>query len=52
MKTLEADGLHYAVPWFAIVAAPLGAGLVGIVAGLWPAIRTGRMKVLDALAYE
>lgn len=52
VKALESEGLHYAIPWFAIFAAPIGAGLVGIVAGLWPAFRTSRMKVLDALAYE
>ena len=52
VKALEGEGLHYAIPWFAIVAAPIGAGLVGIIAGLWPAFRTSRMKVLDALAYE
>lgn len=52
VKALQGEGLHYAVPWFAIVAAPFGAGAVGILAGLWPAFRTSRMKVLDALAYE
>ena len=52
VKALESEGLAYSVPWFAIIAAPVGAGLVGIFAGLWPAFRTSRMKVLDALSYE
>ena len=52
VKALEGEGLHYSVPWLAIVATPVGAGVVGILAGLWPAFRTSRMKVLEALAYE
>jgi putative ABC transport system permease protein len=41
-----------AVPWGSLVIVVVVAGLVGVLAALWPAWRAGRLNVLDAIASE
>ena len=40
------------VPYGQVVLTFVGAGLAGVVAGILPAWRGSRLKVLDAIAYE
>jgi putative ABC transport system permease protein len=40
------------VPWPSLVLVVVVAGLVGVLAALWPAWRAGRLNVLDAIASE
>ena len=41
-----------AIPYGQVVATFIGAGLAGVVAGIIPAWRGARLKVLDAISYE
>jgi len=41
-----------AIPYGQVVATFIGAGLAGVVAGVIPAWRGSRLKVLDAISYE
>lgn len=41
-----------AVPWSLIVITLVGAGVVGVIAALWPAISAARTKPLEAIAEE
>ncbi|WP_328743956.1 ABC transporter permease [Streptomyces sp. NBC_00285] len=43
------QGYEMVVPWGRIAVALVGAALVGVVAGLWPARRAARLNVLTAL---
>ncbi|MEY9967155.1 putative ABC transport system permease protein [Streptacidiphilus sp. MAP12-16] len=40
------------IPWVTVVAVVIGAGLVGLLAALGPALRASRLNVLDAIAHE
>jgi putative ABC transport system permease protein len=51
-KGLESEGLTFAVPWGTLIACLVVAAIVGVLAGVWPAYRASRMRVLDALSYE
>ena len=51
-KGLASDGLVFAIPWATLIVCLVGAALVGVLAGAWPAWRASRLKVLDALSYE
>ena len=42
----------FAVPWGTLIACLVVAAIVGVLAGVWPAYRASRMRVLDALSYE
>ncbi len=42
----------FAIPFVRLFVIVLVATLVGLLAGLWPAIRAGKMNVLDAIAFE
>ena len=42
----------FQVPWGTLVLCLIVAAIVGILAGVWPAWRASRMRVLDALSYE
>jgi len=49
--TLRAQGLTtISIPWGQVVAFLVVAGVVGVVAALWPAIRAARTKPLEAIA--
>ncbi|MCQ8192293.1 ABC transporter permease [Streptomyces rugosispiralis] len=43
------QGYEMVVPWGRIAVALVGAVLVGVVAGLWPARRAARLNILTAL---
>ncbi|MBI0295310.1 ABC transporter permease [Streptomyces sp. PRKS01-29] len=43
------QGYEMVVPWGRIAVALVGAALVGVVAGLWPARRAARLNILTAL---
>ncbi len=49
---LSSEGLVFAVPWGTLVACLVVAAIVGVLAGIWPAVRASRLRVLDALSYE
>jgi putative ABC transport system permease protein len=49
---LSSEGLVFQVPWGTLVLCLIVAAIVGILAGVWPAWRASRMRVLDALSYE
>ncbi len=49
---LRSEGLQFQVPWGTLVLCLVVAAIVGILAGVWPAWRASRMRVLDALSYE
>jgi putative ABC transport system permease protein len=51
-KGLASEGLEFEVPWGTLVLCLIVAAIVGILAGVWPAWRASRMRVLDALSYE
>ena len=51
-KGLESEGLTFAVPWGTLIVCLIVAAIVGVLAGVWPAYRASRMRVLDALSYE
>ena len=40
------------VPWVLLVVMIVIAGLLGVVAALYPAWRAGRLKVLDAISTQ
>ncbi|WP_052852501.1 ABC transporter permease [Streptomyces avicenniae] len=40
------------IPWLTVVVVFLGSALVGLLAALFPAIRAGRMNVLNAIATD
>ncbi|MEZ5280763.1 MAG: FtsX-like permease family protein [Acidimicrobiales bacterium] len=42
----------FAVPWGSLVLYAILAGLGGMVAGLYPAIRAARMNILEAISYQ
>ena len=42
----------FAVPWGTLVVCLIVAAIVGVLAGVWPAWRASRLRVLDALSYE
>jgi len=49
-RTVNFDGqLVFAVPWGWLVGVGVGACAAGLVAGLWPARRAGRLPILDAI---
>ncbi|WP_392468868.1 ABC transporter permease [Arsenicicoccus cauae] len=52
IRALEGDGLHLHVPWLQLVAFLVVAGVVGVLAALWPAHRAARMDVLRAIQTE
>lgn len=52
-RLLAAAGLDVlSIPWPTIAAVFIGAGVVGLLAALLPALRASRMKVLQAIATE
>ena len=51
-KGLSSEGLVFQVPWGTLVLCLIVAAIVGVLAGVWPAWRASRMRVLDALSYE
>jgi putative ABC transport system permease protein len=51
-KGLSSEGLKFEVPWGTLVMCLVVAAIVGVLAGVWPAWRASRMRVLDALSYE
>ena len=51
-KGLESEGLVFTVPWVTLIGCLVVAAIVGVLAGVWPAYRASRMRVLDALSYE
>ena len=51
-KGLESDGLTLRGAVGALIVCLIVAAIVGILAGVWPAYRASRMRVLDALSYE
>ena len=40
------------IPWLGIIAFLVVAGIVGVLAALWPAFRAGRLNVLEAISTE
>ena len=40
------------IPWLGILAFLVVAGVVGVLAALWPAFRAGRLNVLEAISTE
>ncbi|MBK9739970.1 MAG: ABC transporter permease [Actinobacteria bacterium] len=52
-RTLVDQGIEVLdVPWLGLVAFLVLAGVVGILAALWPAFRAGRLNVLEAISTE
>jgi putative ABC transport system permease protein len=49
---LSGEGLVFTIPWGTLIVCLLGAAIIGILAGMWPAWRASRMRILDALSYE
>ena len=49
MASDSIQGYEMVIPWGRIAVALVGAALVGVVAGLWPARRAARLNVLTAL---
>jgi putative ABC transport system permease protein len=49
---LASEGLVFQVPWGTLVLCLIVAAIVGVLAGVWPAWRASRSRVLDALSYE
>src|SRR5579859_533282 len=50
-RTLRSQGLNVvSVPWLQTVVFLVVAGLVGVLAALWPGIRAARTRPLDAIA--
>ncbi len=53
VQTLQFDEeLVFAVPGWSLLAIGAGSCVAGVVAGLYPAWRAGRLEVLSAVAYE
>jgi putative ABC transport system permease protein len=46
------EGLTFQVPWGTLILCLIVAAIVGVLAGVWPAWRASRLRVLDALSYE
>ncbi len=52
-RTLVDQGITVLdIPWVGLLAFLVVAGLVGVLAALWPAFRAGRLNVLRAIATE
>jgi putative ABC transport system permease protein len=52
-RTLVDQGITVLdIPWLGIVAFLVVAGVVGVLAALWPAFRAGRLNVLEAISTE
>ncbi len=52
-RALADDGFSaLRIPWLQFVVFLLVAGLVGVLASVWPGRRAARMQVLDAIAAE
>lgn len=52
-RTLIEQGIAVLdIPWLGIVAFLVVAGIVGVLAALWPAFRAGRLNVLEAISTE
>ncbi len=52
-RTLTEQGIEVLdIPWPQLVAFLVLAGVVGIMAALWPAFRAGRLNVLQAISTE
>jgi putative ABC transport system permease protein len=52
-RTLVEQGIEVLdVPWLALVGFLVVAGVVGVLAALWPAFRAGRLNVLRAITTE
>ena len=52
-RALADDGFSaLRIPWLQLVVFLLVAGLVGVLASVWPGRRAARMQVLDAIAAE
>ena len=52
-RTLVEQGIDVlAIPWASLVIFLVIAGIVGILAALWPAFRAGRLNVLRAISTE
>jgi putative ABC transport system permease protein len=51
-KGLEDEGISFSLPIGQIIVFLIVATIVGVIAAVWPAIRAGRLNVLDALHYE
>ncbi|MDX6561578.1 MAG: putative transport system permease protein [Gaiellales bacterium] len=49
---LSSEGLAFAIPWGTLIVCLLGAAIVGILAGAWPAWRASKLRILEALSYE
>jgi putative ABC transport system permease protein len=49
---LSSEGLVFAIPWGTLIVCLVGAAVVGVLAGAWPAWRASRLRILDALSYE
>jgi putative ABC transport system permease protein len=50
-RTLRAQGLdQLSVPWAQAVAFLVVAGVVGVLAALWPGLRAARTRPLEAIA--
>jgi putative ABC transport system permease protein len=52
-RTLVDQGIEVLdIPWLGLVAFLVLAGIVGVLAALWPAFRAGRLNVLEAISTE
>jgi len=40
------------IPWLQLIAFLLLAGLVGVLASVWPGRRAAKMQILDAISSE
>jgi putative ABC transport system permease protein len=53
VRALHDQGIsQFAVPWGQLITYLILAAIVGVVAGVLPAIRAARVNVLEAIAYE
>jgi putative ABC transport system permease protein len=52
VKIFGSDYLKLTVPWAYLIATLILAILAGVLAAILPAIRAGRLNVLEAVAYE
>jgi putative ABC transport system permease protein len=52
-RTLIEQGIAVLdIPWLGIIAFLVVAGIVGVLAAVWPAFRAGRLNVLEAISTE
>jgi putative ABC transport system permease protein len=51
-RGLSSEGLVFTIPWGTLIVCLVGAAIVGVLAGAWPAWRASRLRILDALSYE